>query len=159
MSEHISEILQRDLVTSSKRGDFSTPKEITKHVNILLDSAYSTRRISVELQDLGWQQCGNSRTKRNGKTCGYYFKKQPNSKSTPSTKKPTLNLNLNQKRRPVKMNHWRQSTGVSNSHVPTRKEHLRRLVGLKLRPQDIDPNTCACSLQGKEKNISCWLMQ
>ena len=74
MSEHISEILQRDLVVSTKRGEFSTPAEITEHVNALLDADYSTRRISVELQSLGWQRCGSNRAKRNGRTCGYYFK-------------------------------------------------------------------------------------
>ena len=81
MSEHISEILQRDLVVSTKRWAFSTPAEITEHVNALLNAEYSTRRISVELQSLGWQQCGSNRAKRNGRTCGYYFKGNRKGKS------------------------------------------------------------------------------
>ena len=79
--EEIAYILQRDLIISAKRGIFSNPSEITQHVNALLDSSYSTRTISVELQEIGWQKCGTSRAKRNNKAHCYYWKQNRQSKA------------------------------------------------------------------------------
>ena len=81
MNEEISEILNRDLLVSTERGIFSNPSEITQHVNALLDSSYSTRTISVELQEIGWQKCGTSRAKRNNKAHCYYWKQNRQSKA------------------------------------------------------------------------------
>ena len=75
MSEDIQAIIENDLKVSTKKGAFSTPGEITNHVNLILDADYSTRRISQELQDLGWQQCGSNRARRKGKPEGFYYKK------------------------------------------------------------------------------------
>ena len=91
MSELIHEILNRDLAISTKRGDFSTPTEITSHLNALLEASYSTKKISLELQSMGWKPCGTSRARRRGKPQGYYFRHdrknkallQSNAKSLP----------------------------------------------------------------------------
>ena len=64
INEDISQILNRDLLVSTKRGVFSSPSEICQHVNNLLDASFSSRAISVELQEIGWQRCGSSRAKR-----------------------------------------------------------------------------------------------
>ena len=79
--EEIAYILQRDLIISAKRGIFSNPSEITQHVNALLDASYSSRAISVELQEIGWQKCGTSRAKRNNKAHCYYWKQNRQSKA------------------------------------------------------------------------------
>ena len=76
INENISQILHRDLTVSTERGLFSSPSEITAHVNSLLDAAYSPRTISAELQEIGWKKCGSSRAKRkhdNRAQC-YYWK-------------------------------------------------------------------------------------
>ena len=88
INEHISEILKRDLIESTKRGVFSSPSEITAHGNASLEASYSTRTISVELQEIGWQKCGTSRAKRkhdNRASC-YYWKQNRKQKAllTPS---------------------------------------------------------------------------
>ena len=83
MNEEISEILNRDLLVSTKRGIFSNPSEITQHVNALLDASYSSRAISTELQEIGWQKCGSSRAKRksDNKAQCYYWKQNRQSKA------------------------------------------------------------------------------
>ena len=90
INEEISEILNRDLIVSTERGFFSSPSEITQHVNALLDASYSTRAISTELQEIGWQRCGSSRAKRkhDNKSAAYYWKENRQSKALllPSTK-------------------------------------------------------------------------
>ena len=93
INEEISEILNRDLTVSTERGIFSAPSEITQHVNSLLDAAYSTRTISAELQEIGWQKCGTSRAKRkhdNRAQC-YYWKQNRKQKAllSPSAKTNT----------------------------------------------------------------------
>ena len=96
MNEDITEILNRDLLGSKERGIFSNPSEITAHVNGLLDSSYSTRVISVELQEIGWQKCGTSRAKRkhdNRAQC-YYWKENRQSKALLS---PRANTNTHTK--------------------------------------------------------------
>ena len=90
INEKIAEILNRDLLVSTERGVFSSPSEITAHVNGLLDASYSTRAISVELQELNWQRCGSSRAKRkhDNKSAAYYWKENRQQKALllPSTK-------------------------------------------------------------------------
>ena len=98
INEHIREILNRDLIESTKRGVFSTPSEITAYVNGLLDASYSTRIISAELQEIGWKKCGTSRAKRkidNRAQC-YYWKQNRKQKAllTPSAQsQPQSNEN------------------------------------------------------------------
>ena len=91
--EEIAYILQRDLIISAKRGIFSNPSEITAHVNNLLDASFSSRAISVELQEIGWQRCGSSRAKRkhDNKSAAYYWKENRQSKALllPSAKTNT----------------------------------------------------------------------
>ena len=76
INEDIIKILNRDLTVSTERGVFSTPSEITAHVNALIDASYSSRAISLELQEIGWQKCGSSRAKRkhDNKAQCYYWK-------------------------------------------------------------------------------------
>ena len=81
MSEQITEILQRALVVSTTRWAFSTPAEITEHVNTLLDSAYSRKVVADFMKVCGWQGCGTSRAKRNKRACGYYFKNDRKNKA------------------------------------------------------------------------------
>ena len=83
MNEEISQILNRDLIVSNKRGVFSSPNEICKHVNTLLDASFSSRAISVELQEIGWQRCGSSRAKRkiDNRASAYYWKENRQSKA------------------------------------------------------------------------------
>ena len=83
INEEITKILNRDLVVSTERGVFSSPSEITQHVNALLDASYSTRTISAELQEIGWKKCGTSRAKRkidNRAQC-YYWKQNRKQKA------------------------------------------------------------------------------
>ena len=87
MSEQITEIIQRDLVVSKKQGIFSTPAEITSHINNLLQADYSKIRISQEIKTLGWQICGVNRSRRDGKTCGYYFRNDRTHKALLKPKK------------------------------------------------------------------------
>ena len=87
MSEQITEILLRDLSVSTKQGIFSTPAEITAHINSLLQADYSKIRISQEIKSLGWQVCGVNRSRRNGKTCGYYFRNDRTKKALLEPKK------------------------------------------------------------------------
>ena len=73
MTEQIIDILNSDVIVSKKRGEFSTPSELTAHVNLKLDSAYSAKAIAESLKLLGWQVSGKKRVKRNGKACNFYF--------------------------------------------------------------------------------------
>ena len=73
MTEEIQAILESDIIVSKKPGAFSTPTEITNHLNQKLDSAYSTKAIAECLKLLGWQVSGKKRVKRNGKACNFYF--------------------------------------------------------------------------------------
>ena len=73
MTEQIADILKLDVIVSKKPGAFSTPTEITNHLNRRLDSSYSTRAIAECLKSLGWQVSGKKRVKRNGKACNFYF--------------------------------------------------------------------------------------
>ena len=73
MNEKVLEILERSVVKSEDKKQFSTPAEITSYVNMILTSAYSTKIIAQSLQSLGWQ-CTKNPMKRDGKTCRYYFK-------------------------------------------------------------------------------------
>ena len=73
MTEQIIDILKSDVIVSKKRGEFSTPYELTAHVNLRLDSAYSAKAIAESLKSLGWQVSGKKRVKRNGKACNFYF--------------------------------------------------------------------------------------
>ena len=72
MNEEIQAVLEKDIILSRERGLFSTPTEITNHLNRRLDSSYSTRAIAECLKLLGWQVSGTRRIKRNGKTCNFY---------------------------------------------------------------------------------------
>lgn len=72
MTEEIKSILESNIIVSKKRGLFSTPSEITSHVNVCLDSAFSAKAIAECLKLLGWQVSGKKRVKRNGKTCNFY---------------------------------------------------------------------------------------
>ena len=73
MTEEIKSILESNIIVSKKRGLFSTPSEITSHVNVCLDSAFSAKAIAECLKSLGWQVSGKKRVKRNGKACNFYF--------------------------------------------------------------------------------------
>ena len=72
MTEEVQAILQEDIIVSKKRGAFSTPTEITNHLNTRLDSAYSTKAIAECLKLLGWRVSGKKRIKRKGKACNFY---------------------------------------------------------------------------------------
>ena len=73
MTEEIQAVLEKDIILSRERGLFSTPTEITNHLNRRLDSSYSTRAIAECLKLLGWKVSGKKRVKRNGKACNFYF--------------------------------------------------------------------------------------
>ena len=73
MTEEIKSILESNIIVSKKRGLFSTPSEITSHVNVCLVSAFSAKAIAECLKLLGWQVSGKKRVKRNGKACNFYF--------------------------------------------------------------------------------------
>ena len=73
MTEQIAYVLKNDVIVSKQRGAFSTPTEITSHVNVCLDSAFSAKAIAECLKSLGWQVSGKKRVKRNGKACNFYF--------------------------------------------------------------------------------------
>ena len=81
MTEEIQAVLEKDILVSRKRGLFSTPTEITNHLNQKLDSAYSTKAIAECLKLLGWQVSGKKRVKRNGKACNFYFLNDVQSKA------------------------------------------------------------------------------
>ena len=72
MTEEIKAILESDVIISRKRGVFSTPTEITNHLNRRLDSAYSSKFIAECLKSLGWQVSGKKRVKRNKRACNFY---------------------------------------------------------------------------------------
>ena len=72
MTEQIQEILERDIVASTDKKQFSSPAEIRAHVNLVLNAAYSTQAVSKAIQGLGWELCGKDRIKRNKVTCRYY---------------------------------------------------------------------------------------
>ena len=72
MNEQILSILERDIVKSQDKKSFSTPAEITAHVNMILRSAYSAKVIAQSLKSLGWQ-CTKQPMKRDGRTSRYYF--------------------------------------------------------------------------------------
>ena len=74
MTEQILEILERDIVASTNKREFSSPAEIKEHVNLVLNAAYSTQAISKSIQLLGWSLCGKDRIKRNKVTCRFYHK-------------------------------------------------------------------------------------
>ena len=74
MTEQIIDILKSDVIVSKKRGAFSTPAEITAHVNLRLDSAYSAKAIAESLKTLGWSVSGKRRIKRLGKACNFYHR-------------------------------------------------------------------------------------
>lgn len=75
MNEQIIDALQRSIVASSDRKQFSTPAETRDYVNLILNAAYSTQAISKAIQSLGWELCGKDRIKRNKVTCRYYKKR------------------------------------------------------------------------------------
>ena len=72
MNEQILEILERSIVKSQDKKQFSTPAEITAYVNMILRSAYSAKVIAQSLKSLGWQR-GRNPMKRDGRTSRYYF--------------------------------------------------------------------------------------
>ena len=74
MTEEIQAVLETDILVSRERGLFSTPTEITNHLNQKLDSAYSTKAIAECLKHLGWQVSGKRRIKRKGKACNFYYR-------------------------------------------------------------------------------------
>ena len=73
MTEQVLQILERDVVASTDKTSFSTPREITDHVNSALQSAYSAKYIAESLKKLGWA-VSVAPIKRKGKTCRYYNK-------------------------------------------------------------------------------------
>ena len=73
MNEQIQEILERSIIKSQDKKLFSIPSEITAYVNMILESAYSSKVIAQCLKSIGWQ-CSKKPLKRDGKTCRYYFK-------------------------------------------------------------------------------------
>ena len=74
MTEEIQAVLEKDILVSRERGAFSTPTEIQNHLNLKLDSAYSTKAIAECLKLLGWQVSGKKRVKRKGKACNFYHR-------------------------------------------------------------------------------------
>ena len=74
MTEEIKAILETDIIVSRERGLFSTPTEIQNHLNLKLDSAYSTKAIAECLKLLGWKVSGRRRIKRKGKACNFYYR-------------------------------------------------------------------------------------
>ena len=74
MTEEIQAVLEKDILVSRERGAFSTPTEIQNHLNLKLDSAYSTKAIAECLKHLGWQVSGKRRIKRKGKACNFYHR-------------------------------------------------------------------------------------
>ena len=74
MTEEIETILREEIIVSKKRGLFSTPTEVTRHVNLRLSSSYSTRAIAECLKLLDWQVSGKKRCKRKGKACNFYHR-------------------------------------------------------------------------------------
>ena len=73
MTEQVLQILERDVVASTDKTSFSTPREITDHVNNALQSAYSAKYIAGSMQLIGWAVSG-APMKRLRKTCRYYTK-------------------------------------------------------------------------------------
>ena len=144
MNEDITEILNRDLLASKERGVFSNPSEITQHINALLDASYSSRAISVEIQEVGWQKCGSSRAKRksDNKAHCYYWKQNRQSKALLS---PRANTNTQSKSKDTsvegeslssidkrfraaradKERHLASTRSVETNTAKHRSEHLR----------------------------------
>lgn len=73
MNEQILDVLRRDIVASTDKKQFSTPREVTDWINICLSASYSAKAIAENLKIMGWQ-CTKNPMKRDGKTCRYYHK-------------------------------------------------------------------------------------
>ena len=72
MSESVIEIIKRDIIPSTDRRKFSTPRDVTNHVNELLSASYSAKKIGELMKICGWYTCGNMRLKKHGKTSRFY---------------------------------------------------------------------------------------
>lgn len=97
--DEIQDVILRDLKVSSKRGAFSTPREIMQHINSQLNSDFSVKRIAMSLKEVGWTPCGKNRARRNGSPCGFYYKSSTKRKALISAESKRKQSKRNQRQR------------------------------------------------------------
>ena len=141
MTEQIIDILKSDVIVSKMRGEFSTPSELTAHVNLKLDSAYSAKAIAESLKSLGWQVSGKKRVKRKGKACNFYYRQgdieskallspsaKTDTKSEPKSNETGESLSSIDKRfraaRADKERHLASTRSVETKSATHREKHL-----------------------------------
>ena len=138
MNEQIQEILERDIVASPDRKQFSTPSELTDWVNLCLVSAYSAKAISESLKSLGWK-CSIKPIKRNRKACRYYFKENLGGNISYACLKPTDE---------------RSSMGsISPQELPADKEDLKSINHRFLKAR-ADKETALSKTRAVETNTA-----
>ena len=78
MNLKIQKVLKDSIVQSRVKFAFSTPKEITRFVNAVLEENYPTKAISKELAEMSWAYSAKSRAARKhgpmfSESVAYYF--------------------------------------------------------------------------------------